>query len=90
MSELGRTDMPAFEQDSLPAPVQLAVYAAYGLALALLFFGLIGFWDDYLKLAKQNPKGLIPRWKYTWQSVVGLAAAVFLFYTAKTPAETSA
>src|SRR6188472_1387783 len=52
-------------------------------------FGLIGFWDDYLKLAKKNPKGLIARWKYTWQSVFGLAAAVFLFYTAKTPAETT-
>ena len=39
------------------------------------FFGLIGFWDDYLKLAKKNPKGLIARWKYSWQSVVGLAAA---------------
>src|SRR6187549_1334368 len=52
-------------------------------------FGVIGFWDDYLKLAKKNPKGLIARWKYTWQSVVGLAAAVFLFYTAKTPAETT-
>jgi phospho-N-acetylmuramoyl-pentapeptide-transferase len=53
------------------------------------FFGLIGFWDDYLKLAKKNPKGLIARWKYTWQSVVGLGAAVFLFYTAKAPAETT-
>ena len=53
------------------------------------FFGLIGFWDDYLKLAKKNPKGLIARWKYTWQSLVGLAAAVFLFYTAKTPADTT-
>src|SRR5688572_9688309 len=53
------------------------------------FFGLIGFWDDYLKLAKKNPKGLIARWKYTWQSVAGLAAALILFYTAKTPAETT-
>ena len=52
-------------------------------------FGLIGFWDDYLKLAKKNPKGLIARWKYSWQSLFGLAAAVFLFYTAKTPAETT-
>src|SRR6186713_1631126 len=58
--------------------------------LAVTFaFGVIGFWDDYLKLAKKNPKGLIARWKYTWQSVFGLAAAVFLFYTAKTPAETT-
>jgi phospho-N-acetylmuramoyl-pentapeptide-transferase len=52
-------------------------------------FGLIGFWDDYLKLAKKNPKGLIARYKYSWQSLFGLAAAVFLFYTAKTPAETT-
>ncbi len=50
---------------------------------------LIGFWDDYLKLAKKNPKGLIARYKYSWQSLFGLAAAVFLFYTAKTPAETT-
>ena len=53
------------------------------------FFGLIGFWDDYLKLAKKNPKGLIARYKYSWQSLFGLAAAFFLFYTAKTPAETT-
>src|SRR6187399_3122471 len=52
-------------------------------------FGLVGFWDDYLKLAKKNPKGLIARYKYSWQSLFGLAAAVFLFYTAKTPAETT-
>src|SRR3954466_11748968 len=58
--------------------------------LAVTFaFGVIGFWDDYLKLAKKNPKGLIARWKYTWQSLFGLAAAIFLFYTAKTPAETT-
>jgi phospho-N-acetylmuramoyl-pentapeptide-transferase len=56
--------------------------------LAVTFtFGLIGFWDDYLKLAKKNPKGLIARYKYSWQSLFGLAAAVYLFYTAKTPAE---
>ena len=53
------------------------------------FYGVIGFWDDYLKLAKKNPKGLIARYKYSWQSVVGLAAAFILFYTANTPAETT-
>ena len=52
-------------------------------------FGLIGFWDDYLKLAKKNPKGLIARYKYSWQSLFGLAASIFLFYTAKTPTETT-
>jgi phospho-N-acetylmuramoyl-pentapeptide-transferase len=58
--------------------------------LAVTFaFGAIGFWDDYLKLAKKNPKGLIARYKYSWQSLFGLAAAVFLYYTAEAPAETT-
>lgn len=46
-------------------------------------FGLVGFWDDYLKLVKKNPRGLIARYKYFWQSVFGLAAAVTLWYTAQ-------
>jgi phospho-N-acetylmuramoyl-pentapeptide-transferase len=62
------------------------VWVVLGVTFA---FGLIGFWDDYLKLAKKNPKGLIARYKYSWQSLFGLAAAIFLFYTAKTPAETT-
>jgi phospho-N-acetylmuramoyl-pentapeptide-transferase len=52
-------------------------------------FGLIGFYDDYLKLVVGNSKGLAARWKYFWQSVAGLAAAVALFYTAATPSETA-
>jgi len=44
-----------------------------------LGFGLIGFYDDYLKLVVRNPRGLIPRWKYFWQSVIGLVAAVLLY-----------
>jgi phospho-N-acetylmuramoyl-pentapeptide-transferase len=54
-----------------------------------LTFGAIGFWDDYLKLAKKNPKGLIARYKYSWQSLFGLSAAVFLYFTAQSPAETT-
>ena len=52
-------------------------------------FGLVGFWDDYLKLIKRNSKGLIARYKYFWQSVGGLAAALVLWYTAKSPADTT-
>ena len=52
-------------------------------------FGLIGFYDDYLKLVVRNPKGLVARWKYFWQSVAGLAAAATLYYTATEPAETT-
>jgi phospho-N-acetylmuramoyl-pentapeptide-transferase len=50
--------------------------------------GLIGFYDDYRKLILKDPNGLHARWKYLAQSVVGLAAALFLFYSADVPAET--
>jgi phospho-N-acetylmuramoyl-pentapeptide-transferase len=54
-----------------------------------VLFGMIGFWDDYLKIVRQNPAGLIARYKYFWQSVGGLAAALALWYTAKSPADTT-
>src|SRR5580658_7219829 len=41
-----------------------------------LAFGLIGFYDDYLKLVVGNSKGLAARYKYLAQSVLGLAAAL--------------
>jgi phospho-N-acetylmuramoyl-pentapeptide-transferase len=43
-----------------------------------LGFGLIGFYDDYLKLVVGNSKGLAARYKYLAQSVLGLAAALTL------------
>jgi phospho-N-acetylmuramoyl-pentapeptide-transferase len=52
-------------------------------------FGLVGFYDDYLKLVKKNPKGLIARWKYFWQSVAGLGAALALWFTAASPSDTT-
>ncbi len=51
-------------------------------------FGVIGWWDDYLKLTRRNSQGLLSRWKFFWQSVMGLAAASFLYLTAELPAET--
>ena len=56
--------------------------------LVTLGFGIIGFIDDYIKLVRQDPKGLISRYKYFWQSVVGITVAVFLYQTAVVPAET--
>ncbi|MGM0517046.1 MAG: phospho-N-acetylmuramoyl-pentapeptide-transferase [Pseudomonadota bacterium] len=52
-------------------------------------FGLIGGWDDYLKLSRRNSDGLAARWKYLGQSVIALVAAVFLYVIAESPAETS-
>jgi len=51
-------------------------------------FGAIGFCDDYLKLVVGNSRGLSARWKYFWQSVLGLGAALLLYRTAHVPAET--
>ncbi len=51
-------------------------------------FGVIGWIDDYLKLSKRNSKGLPARWKYFWQSLVGLGAALFLYSTAELPQDT--
>ena len=56
--------------------------------IVTLSFGVIGWWDDYKKLVLKNSKGLSARAKYFWQSVVGLGAALFLYFTAQSPAET--
>jgi len=55
----------------------------------MLVFGLVGWVDDYRKVVEKNPRGLPGRWKYLWQSVAGIGAAVFLYQYAKTPVETS-
>jgi phospho-N-acetylmuramoyl-pentapeptide-transferase len=54
-----------------------------------LAFGVIGLVDDYKKLVLNDPKGLAARWKYFWQSVVGLGAAVVLFQNAESAVETA-
>lgn len=57
--------------------------------LVTLGFGAIGWVDDYRKVVEKNPRGLPARWKYFWQSVLGLGTAVMLYMTASSPAETS-
>jgi phospho-N-acetylmuramoyl-pentapeptide-transferase len=57
--------------------------------LVTVAFGLIGFWDDYLKLVVGNSRGLIARYKYFWQSVAGIGAAIVLYATAQSPADTT-
>lgn len=51
-------------------------------------FGAVGWVDDYRKVVESNSRGLPAKWKYLWQSVAGVGAAVFLYYTATSPAET--
>ncbi len=61
------------------------VWIVLGTTLA---YGLIGFWDDYLKLIVGNSRGLIARKKYFWQSVAGLGCATALYITAHSSVET--
>ncbi|MCK4951569.1 MAG: phospho-N-acetylmuramoyl-pentapeptide-transferase [Gammaproteobacteria bacterium] len=51
--------------------------------LVTLLFGLIGWVDDYKKLVLKDSKGLAAKHKYFWQSLVGLAFAVYLFTIAQ-------
>jgi phospho-N-acetylmuramoyl-pentapeptide-transferase len=53
-----------------------------------LAFGVIGWVDDYRKVVRRDARGLPARWKYLWQSLAGLAAALYLYGAAATPAET--
>ncbi|MFP3872821.1 MAG: phospho-N-acetylmuramoyl-pentapeptide-transferase [Thiohalophilus sp.] len=50
--------------------------------LTTFLFGVIGWIDDYKKLVKKDPRGLIARWKYFWQSVIAIAVGVYLYQTA--------
>jgi len=51
--------------------------------------GLIGGYDDYLKLKEKNSKGLSSRWKYLGLSLIALLAVVYLYVVAETPEETT-
>jgi phospho-N-acetylmuramoyl-pentapeptide-transferase len=55
----------------------------------MLGCGAVGFYDDYLKLVVGNSRGLAARWKYFWQSIIGMGAAVLLYHMARGPTETS-
>ena len=55
----------------------------------MLAYGAIGWYDDWLKIVKRDPNGMKSRWKYLLQSLFGLAAGLFLYYTADAPAATT-
>ena len=54
----------------------------------MLGFGAVGWVDDYRKVVHHNPKGLSAKAKYFWQSLIGLAAALFIAYSTHLPAQT--
>ena len=56
--------------------------------MTLLGFGVIGWVDDWRKVVEKNSRGLASRWKYFWQSAIGLVVAAYLWQTASLPAHT--
>ncbi|AKH68892.1 Phospho-N-acetylmuramoyl-pentapeptide-transferase [Spongiibacter sp. IMCC21906] len=51
-------------------------------------FGAVGWVDDYRKVIQRNSRGLPAKWKYFWQSVAGLGAAIYLYSIADSPVDT--
>jgi phospho-N-acetylmuramoyl-pentapeptide-transferase len=54
--------------------------------IGTLFFGVIGFVDDYKKLIVRNSKGLSARSKIFWQTVGALGLAIGFYLSAENPA----
>jgi phospho-N-acetylmuramoyl-pentapeptide-transferase len=52
-------------------------------------FGVVGWLDDYQKISKKNSKGLSAKHKYALQSILGLAAALYLYFVSSDPTHTS-
>ena len=66
----------------------LSNHYVWTVLLVTVAFGAVGWVDDYRKVFEQNTVGLSARWKYFWQSLIGLTAAIVLYYTAQSPVET--
>jgi phospho-N-acetylmuramoyl-pentapeptide-transferase len=56
----------------------------------MVFCGLIGFIDDFLKVSRQNSAGLSGRWKLALQVLVGLAFGVIAAHFPSTSGQTVA
>lgn len=66
----------------------LANHYVWLVMIVTLAFAAIGWVDDSRKVKQKNSDGLSARWKYFWQSVFGLCAAFYLYFTAESPVNT--
>jgi phospho-N-acetylmuramoyl-pentapeptide-transferase len=48
-------------------------------------YGAVGWVDDWRKVVYRNPAGLSAKAKYFWQSVVGIAAAIYIAFSISAP-----
>lgn len=53
-------------------------------SIVTLALGVLGFLDDYQKVAKKNSDGVSGRLKLVWQAAVGLGAGLFLYLNPET------
>lgn len=56
--------------------------------LSTLGFGAIGWQDDYRKLILKRSKGLSAKEKLLYQSLLGFAVALYLYFSATSPSQT--
>lgn len=50
-----------------------------------LGYGMVGWTDDYRKVVHHDPRGMSAREKFGWQSVIGVAAAIYLAFAVSMP-----
>lgn len=55
------------------------------LVLGSVWLGSLGFYDDYIKIYKQKPRGLTKRTKLFWQAMYGLIIGLVLYFLPNNP-----
>jgi len=56
--------------------------------IVTLGYGVIGWIDDYKKIIHKDCRGLAARYKYFWQSLIGMSVAIYLYFSSSNPVET--
>ncbi len=57
----------------------------WAVLVVTLGYGAIGWVDDYRKVVNKDPNGMRSREKYFWQSLIGVAAAIYLAFCVAAP-----
>ena len=53
------------------------------MVMSTIWMGLVGFFDDYLKVVKKMPKGLIGRYKLLGQIILGLVVGLVVTFSSE-------
>ncbi|HNY92495.1 MAG TPA: phospho-N-acetylmuramoyl-pentapeptide-transferase [bacterium] len=68
---------------------KIAETGVWVVMIVTLWLGMLGLLDDYLKIVKKMPKGLIGRYKLVGQIVIGLFVGLVVYYLPAVDAERS-